>query len=192
MSAGAASGFGRLVDASNRASAALARVIDGFGIAMLSISAGITFLTVIMRYGFGYSEQILEEIARYTVVYACLVYVGPLQARHQHIAVDVISSRFAPSAKRAWQFLLGVLFLAITAIVFASGWLWVRDLHGYNMMVIGGTMPAWIPSLSVPLGMGLAVLFALAEVLRLGLALVSPTDPGSPRPGAALTVDAIN
>lgn len=188
----APSGFGRLVGWSNRASAALGRAVDGFGIVMLAISAGITFVSVIMRYGFGYSEQILEEVARYTVVYACLVYVGPLQARNQHIAVDVLVGRLPPLARRVWHFLLGVLFLVIVALVFASGWIWVRDLRSYGMTVIGGTMPAWIPSLSVPLGMGLAVLFAAAEVLRLALAIVSPPVPALAASGGAPAADAAN
>jgi len=188
----ALSAFARLVDPVTRASNALGRVIDGFGIAMLATSASITFVAVVMRYGFGYSEQVLEEIARYTIVYACLVYVGPLQARNQHIAVDVISSRMAPAVKRVWQFLLAVLFLVIVAVVFAAGWIWVRDLHAYGLTVLGGTMPAWIPSLSVPLGMGLAVLFGVAEVLRLALAVVSPPDSSTAQAGEAAAVDAIN
>jgi C4-dicarboxylate transporter DctQ subunit len=179
-----------LTAAAGRASAALGRFIDGFGILMLAISAGITFVAVVMRYGFGKSDQLAEEIARYTIVYACLMYVGPLQMRGQHIAVDVISSRFPPPAKRAWQFAIGVLFLAIVSCVFAAGWIWVADLRQSGMTVIGGTMPAWVPSLSVPLGMGLAVLFGLSEVLRLGLALLQP--PPEPAAQAAAALDVVN
>jgi TRAP-type C4-dicarboxylate transport system permease small subunit len=183
----------RLVGSTNALGTALGRLIDGFGILMLSISAGITFIAVIMRYGFGYSDQLLEEIARYTIVYACFVYVGPCQARNQHIAVDVISNRMPPGVKRVWQFLLGVLFLVLAAFVFRAGWIWVADLHEYQMTVLGGTMQAWIPSLSVPIGMGLAVLFGIAEVLRLGFAVISPPDDrAAPAAGPAVTIDAIN
>lgn len=187
-----ASAFTSFVGATNRVSEALSRLVDGFGIAMLSVSAGITFVAVIMRYGFGYSDQLFEEIARYTIVYGCLVYVGPCQARNQHIAVDVISGRMPPVVKRVWQFLLGVLFLVIVAFVFRAGWIWVADLHASGMTVLGGTMPAWVPSLSVPLGMGVAVLFGIAEVLRLGLAVASPP-PQAPAAGSPTpAVNAIN
>ena len=179
-----------LIATAGRASAALGRLIDGFGILMIGISAGITFIAVVMRYGFGKSDQLLEEVARYTIVYACLMYVGPLQMRGQHIAVDVISSRFGPRAKRVWQFAVGALFLVIVSCVFAAGWIWVSDLHQSGMTVIGGTMPAWVPSLSVPLGMGVAVLFGASEVLRLGLALIDP--PPDPAAKAAAALDVVN
>lgn len=189
---GTPAGFARLVGSTSLAATALGRLIDGFGILMLSMSAGITFVAVVMRYGFGQSDQLMEEIARYTIVYGCLAYVGPCQARHQHIAVDVISNRMPPRVKRVWRFLLGVLFLVVVAFVFSSGWLWVADLYEYKMTVLGGTMPAWIPSLSVPIGMGLAVLFGISEVLRLGFALVSPPDEGAAPPPAQAAVDAVN
>ena len=44
-----------------RASAALGRFIDGFGILMLAISAGITFVAVVMRYGFGVGAQLFAH-----------------------------------------------------------------------------------------------------------------------------------
>jgi TRAP-type C4-dicarboxylate transport system permease small subunit len=113
-----------------------------------------------------------------------------MQIRGQHIAVDVISSRFAPQARRVWQFAVGVLFLVIVSCVFAAGWIWISDLYQSGMTVIGGTMPAWLPSLSVPLGMGLAVLFGLSEVLRLALALRDP--PPDPAPKAAAALDISN
>jgi TRAP-type C4-dicarboxylate transport system permease small subunit len=189
----APSAFASLVGSTNRACAALGRVVDGFAIVMLAISAGLTFAAVIMRYGFGYSDQLIEDIARYTIVYACLVYVGPLQARNQHIAVDLISNCMSPIVKRVWQLLLGVLFLVVVAFVFAAGWVWVADLYAFQLTVFGGTMPAWIPSLAVPLGMGLAVLFGVAEVLRLGLAVASPPpDARAAGESPAPAVDASN
>jgi C4-dicarboxylate transporter DctQ subunit len=181
----------KLTTAVNRGAARLAWLIDGFGIAMLVVSAGITFISVIMRYGFGKSDQLMEEIARYTIVYACFVYVGPCLMRGQHIAVDVISARMPAQLKRVWQFALNVLFLVVAVFVFRAGWIWVSDLYSYQMTVMGGTMPAWLPSMAVPVGMGIAVLFGIAEALRSALAVVSPPPESGPTAGTP-AVDAIN
>ncbi|PZP94638.1 MAG: hypothetical protein DI587_25170 [Variovorax paradoxus] len=180
-----------LATAANRAASRLASLIDAFGIAMLVASAGITFVSVIMRYGFGKSDQLMEEIARYSILYACFMYVGPCLLRNQHIAVDVISARMPAQLKRVWQFALNVLFLVVVVFVFRAGWVWVSDLYGYKMTVLGGTMPAWLPSMAVPIGMGVAVLFGIAEVLRTGLAVVSPPPDSGPAAGAP-AVDAVN
>lgn len=180
-----------LVTALNRAATRLAWLIDGFGVAMLVTSAGITFVSVVMRYGFGKSDQLMEEIARYTILYACFMYVGPCLLRSQHIAVDVFSARMSAQVKRVWQFALNVLFLVVVVFIFRAGWIWVSDLYGYQMTVMGGTMPAWLPSMAVPVGMGFAVLFGIAEVLRTGLAVLSPPPDSGPASGTR-AVNAVN
>ncbi|MDP1691999.1 MAG: TRAP transporter small permease [Burkholderiaceae bacterium] len=173
----------------NRGTTRLASLIDGFGIAMLVTSAGLTFVSVVLRYGFGWSHQLLEETARYTIVYACILYVGPCMQRGQHIAVDLISSHMPDPVKRAWQFALNLLFLVVVLFVFVAGWIWVSDLYGYQMTVMGGTMPAWLPSMAVPIGMGVAVLFGISGVLISLLALISPPPDG---PAIAAPANAVN
>ncbi len=159
----------------DRVAGRLGTLIDWFGIFMIVISAGLAFVSVVLRYGIGFSDQIIEEISRYTVVYACFLYVGPLLRKHEHISVDVVSHVLPASLNRFLALGKALLFLVIAVIVFRSGWVWVADLHRYQITVIGGTMPAWLPSLSVPVGLGLAVLFGVGETLRSLLALVSPT-----------------
>ncbi|MBC7133550.1 MAG: TRAP transporter small permease [Roseovarius sp.] len=157
----------------------LGSLIDGFGVVMIVISAGLAFMSVVLRYGFGFSSQLIEEISRYTVVYACFLFVGPLLRKHEHISVDVVSQAVPETSGRILSLLKAVVFLWIALLVFRSGWVWVADLHRYQMTVIGGTMPAWLPSLSVPVGLGMAVLFGVGEVLRAVLALIAPDAPAA-------------
>ncbi|MBC7139147.1 MAG: TRAP transporter small permease [Defluviimonas sp.] len=157
----------------------LGTLIDWFGVIMIVISAGLAFMSVVLRYGFGFSAQIIEEISRYTVVYACFLFVGPLLRKNEHIKVDVISAALSATINRLLHFVLALVFLLVATIVFRSGWIWVADLYRYKMTVIGGTMPAWLPSLSVPIGLGMAVVFGAGEVLRTLLALISPDAPAA-------------
>lgn len=154
-------------------------LIDWFGVIMIVISAGLAFVSVVLRYGFGFSDQVIEEISRYTVVYACFLFVGPLLRKNEHIRVDVISAALSATINRLLHFVLALVFLLVAIIVFRSGWVWVTDLLHYQMTVIGGTMPAWLPSLSVPIGLGVAVVFGAGEVLRTLLALIAPDAPAA-------------
>lgn len=163
----------------DRAVGRLEALIDWFGIVMIVISAGLAFMSVVLRYGFGFSAQLIEEISRYTMVYACFLFVGPLLRKNGHIRVDVVSGLLTVAMNRLLQFVMALVFLLVAIIVFRSGWLWVADLHRYQMTVIGGTMPAWLPSLSVPVGLGMAVLFGAGEALRTLLALISPDAPAA-------------
>lgn len=152
------------IAALDRSAVRLAAGIDWIAIALLVVSAAVAFLSVVLRYGFGQSDQLLEEISRYTVLYACFLLVGPCMLRRQHISVDVISASLSPAVQRLWNVFLRLVFLAVVVVVFWSGLVWVLDQYRYGLTIFGSTMPAWLPAVSVPLGMGVAVVFGLVEV----------------------------
>lgn len=178
----------RLTSVIDRVTDWLTKMVEWFGIAMIVCSAGIAFVSVIMRYGFGASDQLMEEIARYTIIYACFLYTGSCLKSGQHIAVDIISGHLTPVVLRVRQLALSVLFLIATAYLFLAGYAWVSDLMSYEMTTMGGNMPAYIPALSVPLGMGLAVLFGVNEVLRSLISVFVP-EAVSARPAASQTIE---
>lgn len=166
----------------------LTKVVEWFGIAMIVGSASTAFVSVIMRYGFGESNQLFEEIARYTIIYACFLYAGSCLKSGQHIAVDIISGYLTPVVLRVRQLALSVLFLIVAVYLFLSGYEWVSNLMSYGMTTMGGSMPAYIPALSVPLGMGLAVLYGINEVLRSLISVFVP-EAVSARPAASQVIE---
>lgn len=149
----------------DRAAGRLAAFIDWFGIAFLTISAAVAFTSVVMRYGFGESDQMVEEISRYSILFACFLLVGPALFRGQHIAVDVLSKALPAKTHRYWEFAQRVIFLLVVSVLFWSGLIWVSDQYKYGLTIFGSSTPAWIPAISVPLGMGVAVLFGISEVI---------------------------
>jgi C4-dicarboxylate transporter DctQ subunit len=178
----------QFVSVINRATEPLDKVVEWLGIAMIIGSASIAFISVIMRYGFGASEQLMEEAARYMILYACFLYAGSCLKSGQHIAVDIISGHLTPVVRRVRQLALSVLFLIVAVYLFLAGYAWVSDLMSYEMTTMGGTMPAYIPALSVPLGMGLAVLYGINEVLRSLISVFVP-EAVSARPAASQTIE---
>lgn len=176
-----------LVNAIDRGAGRLAALIDWLGIALLVLSAAVAFASVIFRYGFGESDQMIESISRYAVLFACFLLVGPALFRKQHIAVDVLSNMLPVKAHRYWEFVQRVVFLLVVVVIFWSGVVWVSDQYRFGLMIFGSDTPAWIPAMSVPLGMGVAVLFGISEVITslyvaaTGNALdARPNDPVSP------------
>jgi C4-dicarboxylate transporter DctQ subunit len=178
----------RLASVIDRVTDWLTKMVEWFGIAMIVGSASIAFVSVIMRYGFGASDQLIDEIARYTIIYACFLYAGSCLKSGQHIAVDIISGHLTPVVRRVRQLALSVLFLIVAVYLFLAGYAWVSDLMSYEMTTMGGTMPAYIPALSVPLGMGLAVLYGINEVLRSLISVFVP-EVMSAMPAASQVVE---
>jgi len=154
-----------LVTAIDRGAGRLAAFIDWFGIAFLVLSAAVAFASVVLRYGFGESDQMIEEISRYSILFACFLLVGPALFRGQHIAVDVLSNTLPAKTHRYWEFAQRAIFLLVVAVLFWSGVIWVSDQYRYGLTIFGSSTPAWIPAISVPLGMGVAVLFGISEVI---------------------------
>ena len=149
----------------DRIAGRLTVIIDWVGIALLIVSAIVAFASVIFRYGFGESDQLIEAISRYTVLYACFLLVGPALFRKQHIAVDVLSNALPEKTHRYWELLQRVVFLVVVCVLFWSGIVWVSDQYRFGLTIFGSSTPAWIPATSVPLGMGVAVLFGISEVI---------------------------
>ena len=154
-----------LVNAIDRGAGRLAVLIDWLGISLLVLSAAVAFASVIFRYGFGESDQMIESISRYSVLFACFLLVGPALFRKQHIAVDVLSNTLPLKAHRYWEVLQRVIFLLVVVVLFWSGLVWVSDQYRFGLTIFGSSTPAWIPAISVPLGMGVAVLFGIGEVI---------------------------
>jgi len=147
----------------DRGAGRLAKLIDWISITFLVISASVAFISVVLRYGFGQSDQMIEEIARYSVLFSCFLLVGPALFRGQHIAVDILSNTLPAGVHRYWEFAQRLIFLVIVALLFWSGVIWVADQYEYGLTIFGSSTPAWIPAISVPLGMGVAALFGIIE-----------------------------
>jgi len=152
-----------MIMALDRGAGRLAKLIDWVCITFLIISASVAFISVVLRYGFGESEQMIEEIARYSILFSCFLLVGPALFRRQHIAVDVVSNMLPAKVHLYWEFGQRLVFLVVVAMLFWSGVIWVSDQYRYGMTIFGSSTPAWIPAISVPLGMSIAVLFGISE-----------------------------
>jgi len=166
----------------------LARLIDGICITFLIVSASVAFISVILRYGFGQSHQMIEETARYSILFSCFLLVGPALFRGQHIAVDVLSNTLPAGIHRYWEFGQRLVFLLIVSVLFWSGVIWASDQHQYGLTIFGSSTPAWIPAISVPLGMGIAVLFGIGEAIT-SLYVAITGKPLKKRPDAPVSTN---
>ena len=86
----------------------------------------ITFLVVVLRYGFDWGSIAMQESALY--LHALVFMAGAAYTlRHdEHVRVDIFYSRM-PARKKAWVDLLGTVFLLIPFCLFMlwTGWPYV-------------------------------------------------------------------
>ena len=154
---------------------ALARLIDGlndrFGalakwavMAACAISAG----NAVVRYAFNISSNGLLEVQWYLFA-ACVMFGAPQVLRvNEHVRVDVLYGHY-PTRAKVWVDLLGLVGFLLPVM----GTLLVLSLPIFERMVVthemsnnAGGLIRWPVMLTLPLGAGLLMLQAVAEIIK--------------------------
>ncbi|GAB4258257.1 MAG: hypothetical protein Kow0092_05750 [Deferrisomatales bacterium] len=130
------------------------------GLALLS------FLQVVLRYGFSSGFDWAEEFGRYTSIF--LTFLGAsLGVKHgTHFSVKVVVDALPPRPSRLLQALAALLSAALFAAVAWYGWVHVAKLHRFGVSSASLRVPMWIPYAAIPaLSVSIALRFAL-DALR--------------------------
>ncbi|MBL8325679.1 MAG: TRAP transporter small permease subunit [Rubrivivax sp.] len=151
----------RWVDALNDR---FARLAEWAVLAACLISAGNAFV----RYGLSISSNAFLEIQWY--LFAACVMLGAAQVLrvNEHVRVDVLYGLY-PTRLKVFVDLMGLLLFLIPVMVLSVVLSWPLFV---NMFVSGemssqaGGLVRWPAMLLLPLGMGLLVLQAVAEVIK--------------------------
>ncbi len=148
-----------------RAEGVANRILAGVAVTLLSASAAMAVAAVAMRYLFGISSDLIEELCRFTVVYAALLYLGPLITRNAHLTMGLFTDMLSPEAARRYDLVIHALVALLLAGLFVAAWNWEAGIFAMGMSTMSGAMPAWIPSAALPLGVGIGFLYALLRVI---------------------------
>ncbi len=156
-------------EAIRRKEEVLNRVIAAIAVSLLCFSAALAALGVALRYFADSSYDLLEELCRIAIVYASLLYVGPLITRNAHLTMSFVTDQLSASGKRFFDL---ILYIGVTLLV---GWLlmaalrWELSIKVMGMQTMSGAMEAWMPSAALPLGLAIALLYSVLRVLyRIG------------------------
>ncbi|MBL0917061.1 MAG: TRAP transporter small permease subunit [Hydrogenophaga sp.] len=154
---------------------ALARLIDavndrGAGIAKwavflaCAISAGNAFV----RYGLSISSNAFLEIQWYLFAYCVMLGASQVLRVNEHVRVDILYAWY-PTRLKVVVDLLGLTFFLIPVCLFIA-WssmpVFLNMLHSGEMSSNAGGLIRWPAMLTIPLGMGLLVLQAVAEIIK--------------------------
>ena len=134
------------------------------GLLILS-SALLAFGSVIMRYSFGISYGLVEELCRYIIVYAVMLYFGPLITRNAHLTMSLLPDMLSITWRRRLDLGLHVLLSLLLLALTVAALQWEYGLYGMNLLTMSGDLRAYVPSAALPLGVGLALVYAVMRVI---------------------------
>lgn len=143
----------------------LEKCLSSFAVLCLIISVSLAIFGVAMRYFFGISYGMVEEICRYTIIYGVFAYIGPLIKINEHIKMDLMDDLLKGKGKISNDLIISILLTIAYAFLFWTGLQWVSSLYQINLMTSSGTMLMAIPTISVPIGMLFGCIFSIQQII---------------------------
>jgi C4-dicarboxylate transporter, DctQ subunit len=144
----------------------LSRLEEVVVFSFLCIASVLTFVQVVMRYGFGTTFSWGEELIINLLIWAGLIGSSLALRMGIHIGVDVFVQKFPPRVAKALTLAALGLTLGFCAVL---AWLSVRfvvfQMSG-GQMSIGLEIPMWIPYLCLPIAFTLMSIRAVQIIVR--------------------------
>lgn len=132
----------------------------------LAIATIITFIEVVLRYGFGSSLGITQELAIYLLILTGMIGASIGVREKTHIGVDIIVKNFPPKLQK-FLIVTGFTVSAVFCAVFTYlGYIQARVLADFGQVTPEMEIPRFIPYAIVPLAFALMTLRFLQEAVK--------------------------
>ncbi|WP_374634624.1 TRAP transporter small permease [Ferrovibrio sp.] len=123
---------------------------------------------VAMRYFVNMPQSWIDETATWTVIAMVMLAAPMAQLRDDHIGVDALVLRFGPRGRRLLAIFSALSVAAVGALMLWAG---IETVSFSQMIGIMAQtlawMPMWIVQSLLPIGGGLLLLTALAQLLKI-------------------------
>lgn len=129
---------------------------------MLAVMFVIFISLVITRYFFSYSPSWSEEISRFLLVWISMLGAAVLVVYQDHFALHMLVQKLSPRAKLLHSLVVQIIILVVTAVVFYHAISFANSAR--DVIAPGSGMSMFWPKLSIPVGMGLMVLFVMVSI----------------------------
>ena len=149
--------------------------IVALGLTALMASAGLLFLGVILRYYFSQTIGTFEELAVNLVVWAVMLFGGPVLKRGSHVGMGFLAEKLDVKKRAVQQLIIHLFLLFICGILIWKGLEIVQILYQIGKTTQSGDLKMWYLTLPVPAGCTLYGIYGVAGIIKGVCALIDPT-----------------
>ena len=131
------------------------RIEELIVIVMLALMTLLTFLQVVMRYGFNSGFTWAVELT--TIFFAVMIFVGISYGVRTgaHIGVDALIKKFPPGVGRAISIVVVLLCLFYAGLVIYGSWVYVSKMKMVGVELDDLPLPIWVVRAILPIGYAL-------------------------------------
>jgi C4-dicarboxylate transporter DctQ subunit len=134
------------------------RLEEAFMIVALTFMTLLTFLQVVLRYGFGTGFVWSLEATTYTFAWLVLIGMSYGVRTQAHIAVDLLTSRLTPSGARVFAAIALICALAYCALMIYGSGQFVDRLMTLGTDARDIPLPRWVLTGIMPIAFALLAL----------------------------------
>ncbi len=135
----------------------LEKAVKHAGVLCIALLFFLMIAQVLLRYGFGYTHFITEELGRYLLVWATLAGMALETGRAGHIRVSFLVEKLPPSTRRTWLFIVDIIIVILFLLLVYTGYGSTVFNHGQESS--GLQIPLSIPFAAIPVFFAIAVIF---------------------------------
>jgi C4-dicarboxylate transporter, DctQ subunit len=153
---------------------AVHRVEEGLIAAILGVMATLSFVQVVLRYGF--NSGFIWQLEAENYLFSWLVMIGISYGVrvHAHIGVDAAVRLFSPKVRRVVGIFVLVLALLYAGLMTYGSFDYLHKMYIINVEAEDIPVPTWILSICLPLGFVLL----LIRLLEMGWRIVTGQSEG--------------
>ncbi len=130
---------------------------------MLAVMFAIFIALVVTRYFFSYSPPWSEEVSRFLLVWISMLGASVLVVYQDHFALHMLVQKLSPRMKLVHSLIVQIVILIVSIVVFYHAILFAYASR--DVIAPGSGMSMFWPKLSIPVGMGLMVVFVLVSIV---------------------------
>ena len=134
---------------------------------MLLTTSFILFYQVILRYIFSSSVPWIEEVARYLVVWFCMLGASMAVRENKHAVVDLVVNYLGKKTRAFVDIISGVICVFFCLVIAHAGWGFVMTAHGMGSMASTiPNLPLYLVFTAIPIGLILMAVRYVVQIVR--------------------------
>ena len=148
-------------------------------ISFFALSGSFLFISVILRYVFLFSEEWIEDLTMFSLIFAIFLYGGPAYLKGSHIGMEFFSIRYKGKIRIIYHLILNMVLLAICGIIIYSAMQMENLLFVTQMSTKSESFKLWVLFLCVPVGISIYAFYGFTELLKDLVILFAPESKNS-------------
>ncbi len=142
----------------------LENVIRHLGVVCTALLFVLMIVQVVLRYGFGYTHFLTEELGRYLLVWVSLAGMSVETHRRGHIRVSFLVEHLPPTLFRVWQIVVDFVVLILFLVLVYTGIDSTIFNHGQESS--GLQIPLSVPFAAIPIFFAFSAVFMAERIWR--------------------------